>query len=69
MDTNVLFTFRFLKILKSHVSKFQKNDIKYIDRHIRVRCMQKSPVKNTLYFEQYKKDKFMTVNGSKKQLQ
>jgi hypothetical protein len=31
--------------------------------------MQKSPVKNTLYFEQYKNDIFLTINGSKIVLQ
>jgi hypothetical protein len=27
--------------------------------------MQKSPIKNTLYFGKYKKDKFLIVNSSK----
>jgi hypothetical protein len=27
--------------------------------------MQKSPVKNMLYFEEYKKDNFLIVNSSK----
>jgi hypothetical protein len=40
-------------------------DDKCIDRYIWVGCMQKSPVKNTLYFEQYKKEKFLTGNGVK----
>jgi hypothetical protein len=36
-----------------------------IDRYIQYRCMYKVSLKNMLYFGKYKKDKFLTVNGTK----
>jgi hypothetical protein len=33
---------------------------KYIERYMQEEHTQKSPVKNTLYFRKYKKDKFLT---------
>jgi hypothetical protein len=65
MGTNAPSTFRILKISKSHTSVFKKFGLKYIDRYIQKKCMQKSPVKNMLYFERYKKDKFLIVNSVK----
>jgi hypothetical protein len=70
MDTSALLTFKFLKFLKSHVSKSQK--IMMLNILIGIYgcgVCKKVPLKNTLYFEQYKKDKFLTVNGSKLVLQ
>jgi hypothetical protein len=39
--------------------------LKYIGRYLQEECMQKNPLKNTLYFGKYKKDKFLIVNNSK----
>jgi hypothetical protein len=39
--------------------------LKYIGRYLKEKCMQKVPLKNTLYFGRYKKDKFLIVNSSK----
>jgi hypothetical protein len=39
--------------------------LKYIGRYLQEECMQKSLIKNTLYFENYKKDKLLIVNSSK----
>jgi hypothetical protein len=65
MGTRALIIFRILKILKSHTSIFSKiMDLKYIGRYLQ-ECIQKVPLKNTLYFEKYKKDKFLIVNSSK----
>jgi hypothetical protein len=44
--------FNFFKISHFYVSK--NYEVKYIDRYIQDECMQKSPVKNTLYFGKYK---------------
>jgi hypothetical protein len=51
---------------KSYFFYVSKNyEDKYIDRYIHGECMQKSIVKNTLYFGKYKKDKFLRANSSK----
>jgi hypothetical protein len=66
MGTSTLLTFRILKILKSHTSMSLKiMTLKYIGRYLQDECMQKSPVKNNLYFAKYKIDKFLIVNSSK----
>jgi hypothetical protein len=66
IGTSALFTFRILKILKSHISiSLKKYGIKYIDRYIFEERTQKVPLKNTLYFGKYKKDKSLIVNNSK----
>jgi hypothetical protein len=39
--------------------------LKYIGRYLQDEYMQKVPLKNTLYFGKYKKDKFLIVNISK----
>jgi hypothetical protein len=66
MGTSAPFNFRILKILKSHSSMSPKIMVlKYIGRYLQEKCMQKSPIKNTLYFGRYKKDKFLIVNSSK----
>jgi hypothetical protein len=66
MDTSAPSIFRILKILKSHIFYVTKNyEVKYIDRYIQEECMQKNPIKNTMYFGKYKKDKFLRANSSK----
>jgi hypothetical protein len=51
MGTSALFTFRILKILKSHISiSPKKYGIKYIDRYIREERTQKSSVKKYAVF-------------------
>jgi hypothetical protein len=65
MGTSALLTFRILKILKSHNSMSPKiMMLKYIGRYLYEKCMQKSSIKNALYFAKYKKDKFLIVNSS-----
>jgi hypothetical protein len=49
----------------SHFYVFKNYGVKYIDRYIQKKCMQKNPIKNTLYFGRYKKDKFLIVNSIK----
>jgi hypothetical protein len=67
MDTSAPFTFKNLKISKSHTSMSPKiMMLKYIGRYLQEECMQKNvPLKNTLYFGEYKKDNFLIVNSSK----
>jgi hypothetical protein len=61
MGTSDLFTFRFLKNLKSHISMSQKIIALNIWKDIYMRSIRKKvPFKNTLYFGKYKKDKFLT---------
>jgi hypothetical protein len=46
MGTNALFTFRILKISKSHIFMSPKIMVlKYIGRYLQEKCMQKSPNK------------------------
>jgi hypothetical protein len=49
----------FEKKLKSLTSIFPKYyGVKYIDWYMQEECLQKIPVKNTLYFGKYKKTNF-----------
>jgi hypothetical protein len=51
MGTNALFTFRILKILKSHIFMSLKIiTLKYIGRYLQEECMQKSPIKKYVVF-------------------
>jgi hypothetical protein len=66
MGTSAPFTFRILNISKSHISMSSKiMALKYIGRYLQEKCIQKVSLKNTLYFGEYKKDKFLIVNSSK----
>jgi hypothetical protein len=56
MGTSTSFTFRILKILKSYISMSSK---------IMALGKKKVPLKNTLYFRKYEKDKFLIINSSK----
>jgi hypothetical protein len=50
----------------SHFYVFKKLSIKYIDRYIYKRSVcKKVSFKNILYFERYKKDKFLIVKSIK----
>jgi hypothetical protein len=60
MGTSAPFTFRFLKNLKLKTSMFLNYGVKYIDRYVQEKFTQKIPVKNTLNFERYKINKFLT---------
>jgi hypothetical protein len=51
MGTNAPFTFRILKILKSHIFMSLKiMALKYIGRYLQEECMQKSPIKKYVVF-------------------
>jgi hypothetical protein len=66
MGTGAPFTFKILKISKSHTFVSLKiMALKYIGRYLHEKYMQKSSVKNMLYFEKYKNDKFLIVNSCK----
>jgi hypothetical protein len=55
-----------LKILKFYIFMSSKIiALKHIGRYLQEECMQKSPVKNMLYFGKYKKDKFLIESSSK----
>jgi hypothetical protein len=59
MSTSDPFTLSFMNILK-HFYVSKNYGVKYIERYIQEEHTQKSPIKNTLYFWTYKKDKFLT---------
>jgi hypothetical protein len=66
MSTSAPFTFRIWNFLKSHTFIFAKIMALniYIDMYKRS-VREKVPLKNTLYLERYKIDKFLIVNSSK----
>jgi hypothetical protein len=68
MGTGAPFTFRILKISKSHAFMSPKIiALKYIGRYFYMMSVCKRvPLKNTLYFRKYKEDKFLIVNSSSK---
>jgi hypothetical protein len=59
MRTSAPSTFSFLNFFKtSHFYVYKNYGIKYVDRYVHQKRMQKRAVKNTLKFGKYKKTNF-----------